>query len=241
MAINRRAAVGSAAGERSRPVAADVAAEKQRRAPQALAKPHLRPVDCAGDRQELGAVRHFDRIDDDLAGLREGGVDAPASDNRRRSAPAETLRTGAAQAVSREVYLDQEKRHAGVPGRAASSGDSPPARGAPKRGSQPIDVVASAGLPAETLVRHHHRKRGIAGKFETGDAPPSVGRQRQRFEFGGNRARIQRGSLRGDLPQLVEGRQSLRDEQALRVAVVAPAQLGMVATGSCWTRYRARS
>ena len=66
--------------------------------------------------------------------------------------------------------------------------------------------------------------RGIAAEFEAGEPAGLVGRQLQRLDLGRHRHRhADQAGFHRHLAQLVEGRQALGQEQALRMAVVAAA------------------
>ena len=77
---------------------ADVAGEHEGGAANPLVIGALRPFQCARDDQELGAVGHLDRIDENLAGLGKGGVNvelgesAPKRDWGKPRAPARRKR-----------------------------------------------------------------------------------------------------------------------------------------------------
>ena len=74
------------------------------------------------------------------------------------------------------------------------------------------------------MIGHHQRVGGIAGELEAGEPAGLVGGQLQRLHFGGDRhVHADEAGLHRHFAQLVERRQALGDEEALRMAVVAAA------------------
>ena len=141
----------------------------------------LRAFERARDAQELGAVGHFDRLDENLAGLAEGGMDRQLRTAAAEAALRKTLAAGPAEAVAGIVDLQHEERHArrarplqhGQPVRRLLEGDA-------EARAQHVDVVAGAvGGRVERLIGHHQRVRGVAAELEAGEPAGFVGRQLQ--------------------------------------------------------------
>ena len=72
----------------------------------------MRSLQRAGNAQELGAVGHFHRFDENLAGLGEGDMHGELGTVAAEAALRKTLATGLAKAIAGIVDLQHEERHA---------------------------------------------------------------------------------------------------------------------------------
>ena len=142
------------------------------------ANPPCGPSSVRADGQELGAIRHVDRLDDQLsrAGRRRHGP--AASDRRRRSGSAESPARRPCGAVAGLIDLEHERTaRRRCPAAPAWSAGSPPARTRRRSASAARRCRSGRACAAdmERAVGHHQRVRGIAAEFEAGQPPRLVG------------------------------------------------------------------
>ena len=183
----------------------------------------------AGDAEKLPAIRHFHRLDKNLAGLAEGRVDRQLGTAAAETAVRKPLRARLAKAVAGIIDLEHEERHAR---RARPLQHGQPIRGLFEGNAetrfQHVDIIACADRSGmEGRIRHHQRMRGVTAEFEAGKPAGLVGGEFQCLDFGGHGDRhADQTGLHRHLAQLIEGRQPLGQEQALRMAIVAAAPVG---------------